>query len=263
MVNIGEHWWTLVNWKSICTCRSCLWWLWWPKDLHWSSCMKATKSHIGRDVAGETCKEQRDRQATLPLLQSDPKLFCVSAWNDNGRPDLVQNANSDLPQRSFLQNGSKWQETMCWNCRIVMICHDTRFAHIGPRMCRTTCDCCHLIYFHNLPCNLCDGWRNLPHPVDISVATPVPRISFLVSVGCCWAASGMKSRANGPTRSLAETNPHAAVRPICNISVARRRLTLRYWDDFLRRSDIRRLAWDGDGHDMTGCWNSLSRIGVS
>jgi hypothetical protein len=72
--------------------------------------MKATKSHIGRDVAGETCKEQRDRQATLPLLQSDPKLFCVSAWNDNGRPDLVQNATAIYRSEAFSkmdQNGRK------------------------------------------------------------------------------------------------------------------------------------------------------------
>lgn len=28
--------------------------------------------------------------ALLPVLRSDPALLCVSAWNDNGRPDLVQ-----------------------------------------------------------------------------------------------------------------------------------------------------------------------------
>jgi len=69
--------------------------------------MKATKSHIGRDVAGETCKEQRDRQATLPLLQSDPKLFCVSAWNDNGRPDLVQNATAIYRSEAFSKMAGK------------------------------------------------------------------------------------------------------------------------------------------------------------
>ena len=27
--------------------------------------------------------------ATLPLLERDPSLYCVSAWNDNGNPDFV------------------------------------------------------------------------------------------------------------------------------------------------------------------------------
>ena len=31
--------------------------------------------------------------ATLPLLRSDPSLWCVSAWNDNGKAGLIdQNA---------------------------------------------------------------------------------------------------------------------------------------------------------------------------
>lgn len=28
-------------------------------------------------------------QATLPLLRADPRLICVSAWNDNGKPELA------------------------------------------------------------------------------------------------------------------------------------------------------------------------------
>lgn len=54
-------------------------------------------------------------EATLPLLQSDPKLFCVSAWNDNGRPDLVQNATaiyrSDFfPGLGWMLLSSFWNE---------------------------------------------------------------------------------------------------------------------------------------------------------
>jgi len=29
--------------------------------------------------------------ATYPLLRDDPTLWCVSAWNDNGKIDLVAN----------------------------------------------------------------------------------------------------------------------------------------------------------------------------
>ena len=29
--------------------------------------------------------------ATFPLLHSDPLLWCVSAWNDNGKSALVSN----------------------------------------------------------------------------------------------------------------------------------------------------------------------------
>ncbi|CAK9021575.1 unnamed protein product [Durusdinium trenchii] len=54
-------------------------------------------------------------KATLPLLQSDSKLFCVSAWNDNGRSDLVQNATaiyrSDFfPGLGWMLLSSFWNE---------------------------------------------------------------------------------------------------------------------------------------------------------
>lgn len=32
--------------------------------------------------------------ATLPLLRADPELFCVSAWNDNGRPQVASDAQA-------------------------------------------------------------------------------------------------------------------------------------------------------------------------
>jgi hypothetical protein len=28
--------------------------------------------------------------STYPVLHSDPSLWCVSAWNDNGKTDLVE-----------------------------------------------------------------------------------------------------------------------------------------------------------------------------
>lgn len=33
-------------------------------------------------------------EATLPLLKNDPALFCVSAWNDNGKPAVAADANA-------------------------------------------------------------------------------------------------------------------------------------------------------------------------
>merc|ERR1711972_330880 len=32
--------------------------------------------------------------ATLPLLKGDPSLFCVSAWNDNGRSELASDTQA-------------------------------------------------------------------------------------------------------------------------------------------------------------------------
>ena len=32
-------------------------------------------------------------RATAPLLESDPTLFCVSAWNDNGQAAFVHDAS--------------------------------------------------------------------------------------------------------------------------------------------------------------------------
>ena len=29
--------------------------------------------------------------ATLPILEADPTLWCVSAWNDNGKVDHISN----------------------------------------------------------------------------------------------------------------------------------------------------------------------------
>eukprot|EP00971_Amphidinium_carterae_P143606 2845171-Amphidinium_carterae.1 len=33
-------------------------------------------------------------KATLPLLHADPELFCVSAWNDNGKHELARDARA-------------------------------------------------------------------------------------------------------------------------------------------------------------------------
>ncbi|CAJ1398974.1 unnamed protein product [Effrenium voratum] len=33
-------------------------------------------------------------QATWPLLRADPELFCISAWNDNGKAEIASNATA-------------------------------------------------------------------------------------------------------------------------------------------------------------------------
>lgn len=60
--------------------------------------------------------------ATLPFLKSDPKLFCVSAWNDNGHATLVSDPRrlyrSDffpglgwmLPKRVWLEVKDRWSD---------------------------------------------------------------------------------------------------------------------------------------------------------
>lgn len=45
--------------------------------------------------------------ALLPLLRADPSLWCVSAWNDNGREALVE-AEPELLHRSDFFPGLGW-----------------------------------------------------------------------------------------------------------------------------------------------------------
>ncbi|XP_019734165.1 alpha-1,3-mannosyl-glycoprotein 2-beta-N-acetylglucosaminyltransferase a [Hippocampus comes] len=47
-------------------------------------------------------------RATLPLLRSDPSLWCVSAWNDNGRQGFVDPSGSRLLYRTDFFPGLGW-----------------------------------------------------------------------------------------------------------------------------------------------------------
>lgn len=49
--------------------------------------------------------------ATLPLLHADPTLWCVSAWNDNGKVDLVDTSKPDLLHRTDFFPGLGWMLT--------------------------------------------------------------------------------------------------------------------------------------------------------
>lgn len=49
--------------------------------------------------------------ATLPQLQADPTLWCVSAWNDNGKPELVDRNAADLLYRTDFFPGLGWMLT--------------------------------------------------------------------------------------------------------------------------------------------------------
>ncbi|KAF7255525.1 hypothetical protein EG68_07826 [Paragonimus skrjabini miyazakii] len=46
--------------------------------------------------------------ATLPLLKADRQLFCVTAWNDNGRPHLINLKRNDLIYRTDFFSGLGW-----------------------------------------------------------------------------------------------------------------------------------------------------------
>ncbi|XP_059194872.1 alpha-1,3-mannosyl-glycoprotein 2-beta-N-acetylglucosaminyltransferase a [Centropristis striata] len=47
-------------------------------------------------------------QALLPLLKSDPNLWCVSAWNDNGRDGYVDPGKANLLYRTDFFPGLGW-----------------------------------------------------------------------------------------------------------------------------------------------------------
>lgn len=53
--------------------------------------------------------------ATLPLLQADPCLFCVSAWNDNGKSEVASDASAIFrtdffPGLGWMMLGTFWRE---------------------------------------------------------------------------------------------------------------------------------------------------------
>uniref|UniRef100_A0A3Q3F734 Alpha-1,3-mannosyl-glycoprotein 2-beta-N-acetylglucosaminyltransferase n=1 Tax=Labrus bergylta TaxID=56723 RepID=A0A3Q3F734_9LABR len=47
-------------------------------------------------------------QALYPILRSDPSLWCVSAWNDNGRDALVDPSKAELLHRTDFFPGLGW-----------------------------------------------------------------------------------------------------------------------------------------------------------
>ncbi|BES97368.1 GNT-I family [Nesidiocoris tenuis] len=49
--------------------------------------------------------------ATLPLLHQDPTLWCVSAWNDNGKKELVDVDSPELLHRTDFFPGLGWMLT--------------------------------------------------------------------------------------------------------------------------------------------------------
>ncbi|XP_008844187.1 alpha-1,3-mannosyl-glycoprotein 2-beta-N-acetylglucosaminyltransferase [Nannospalax galili] len=47
-------------------------------------------------------------QATYPLLRADPSLWCVSAWNDNGKEQMVDSSKPELLYRTDFFPGLGW-----------------------------------------------------------------------------------------------------------------------------------------------------------
>lgn len=53
---------------------------------------------------------------TFPLLTSDPTLWCVSAWNDNGKQSLIDTSSPELLYRTDFFPGLGWMLTKeLWN----------------------------------------------------------------------------------------------------------------------------------------------------
>ena len=50
-------------------------------------------------------------EATLPILRSDPTLWCVSAWNDNGKRGLIDESKPELLYRTDFFGGLGWMMT--------------------------------------------------------------------------------------------------------------------------------------------------------
>ncbi len=50
-------------------------------------------------------------EATLPILKEDKSLFCVSAWNDNGKEAIIDQSKSQLLYRSDFFGGLGWMLT--------------------------------------------------------------------------------------------------------------------------------------------------------
>eukprot|EP00095_Tigriopus_kingsejongensis_P000546 snap_masked-scaffold212_size255419-processed-gene-1.10 protein:Tk00546 transcript:snap_masked-scaffold212_size255419-processed-gene-1.10-mRNA-1 annotation:"alpha- -mannosyl-glycoprotein 2-beta-n-acetylglucosaminyltransferase" len=50
-------------------------------------------------------------EATLPILRADPSLFCVSAWNDNGKAGLIDETLGSRLYRSDFFGGLGWMLT--------------------------------------------------------------------------------------------------------------------------------------------------------
>ena len=49
--------------------------------------------------------------ATHPILKRDPTLWCVSAWNDNGKRELIDESAKDLLYRTDFFPGLGWMLT--------------------------------------------------------------------------------------------------------------------------------------------------------
>lgn len=51
-------------------------------------------------------------QATLPLLYKDNSIWCVSAYNDNGKPQLIDEKTPEQLYRTDFFPGQFFQELM-------------------------------------------------------------------------------------------------------------------------------------------------------
>ncbi|XP_040571917.1 alpha-1,3-mannosyl-glycoprotein 2-beta-N-acetylglucosaminyltransferase isoform X1 [Lepeophtheirus salmonis] len=60
-------------------------------------------------------------EATLPILRSDPTLWCVSAWNDNGKEKIIDKTKPNLLYRTDFFGGLGWMITRdLWTKELMM-----------------------------------------------------------------------------------------------------------------------------------------------
>ncbi|XP_022664829.1 alpha-1,3-mannosyl-glycoprotein 2-beta-N-acetylglucosaminyltransferase-like [Varroa destructor] len=60
-------------------------------------------------------------ESLLPILEADPTLYCVSAWNDNGKAGLIDQNNASLLHRSDFFPGLGWMLTRrLWTEELMM-----------------------------------------------------------------------------------------------------------------------------------------------
>ena len=64
-------------------------------------------------------------QATAPLLDRDPSLYCVSSWNDHGLERLVSDPlqlyRSDFfPGLGWMLTNAVWQDVKCGSLRVCL-----------------------------------------------------------------------------------------------------------------------------------------------
>ncbi len=69
-------------------------------------------------------------EATLPVLRSDPSLWCVSAWNDNGKRGIIDETKPELLYRTDFFGGLGWMMTKELWTQVLIVGYQESFSSI-------------------------------------------------------------------------------------------------------------------------------------